>query len=109
MAVPFLFDVEVQIRYLVALPLMISAELIVHRRMRSILEIFQERRLVPEPAVPRFDAAIATAMRWRNSVRARATQTGADALDDRRLGNRNDDVDPPRSCRPRATAVDLLC
>ena len=69
-AVPFLFDVEVQIRYLVALPLLIGAELIVHRRMRSILEIFQERRLVPEPAMPRFDAAITSAVRWRNSVLA---------------------------------------
>jgi hypothetical protein len=69
-AVPFLLDVEVQIRYLVALPLLIGAELVVHRRMRSILEIFQERRLVPEPALPRFDAAIASAMRWRNSVLA---------------------------------------
>jgi len=67
-AVPFLFDVEVQIRYLVALPLLIGAELIVHRRMRSILEIFQERRLVPESAMPRFDAATASAVRWRNSV-----------------------------------------
>jgi len=69
-AVPFLLDVEVQIRYLVALPLLIGAELIVHQRMRSILEIFQERRLIPEPAMPRFDAAIASAMRWRNSVLA---------------------------------------
>jgi hypothetical protein len=46
-AVPFLFDVEVQIRYLVALPLLIGAELVVHRRMRSTLAIFQERRLIP--------------------------------------------------------------
>lgn len=69
-AVPFLLDVEVQIRYLLALPLLIGAELIVHRRMRSILEIFQERRLVPEPAVPQFDAAVVSAMRWRNSVLA---------------------------------------
>jgi hypothetical protein len=38
--------------------------------MRSILEIFQERRLVPEPVMPRFDAAIASAVRWRNSVLA---------------------------------------
>ena len=65
-AVPFLLDVEVQIRYLVALPLLIGAELIVHRRMRSILEIFQERRLIPEPAVPRFDAAVASAVRWQS-------------------------------------------
>ena len=80
-AVPFLFDVEVQIRYLVALPLLIGAELIVHRRMRSILEIFQERRLIPEPAMPRFDAAIASAMRLAQ------------------LGARRDPADRPRVWR----------
>jgi hypothetical protein len=68
--VPFLLDMEVQIRHLVALPLLIGAELVVHRRMRSILEVFQERHLVPEPAVPRFDAAVDSAMRWRNSALA---------------------------------------
>ncbi len=69
-AVPFLRDVEVHIRYLVALPLLIGAELVVHRRMRSIVEVFLERRLIPESAMPRFDAAIASAFRWRNSVLA---------------------------------------
>jgi hypothetical protein len=69
-AVPFLLDVEVHIRYLVALPLLIGAELVVHRRMRSIVEVFLERRLIPESAMPRFDAAIASALRWRNSVLA---------------------------------------
>jgi hypothetical protein len=69
-AVPFLRDVEVHIRYLVALPLLIGAELVVHRRMRSVVEVFLERRLIPDSAMPRFDAAIASAFRWRNSVLA---------------------------------------
>ncbi len=69
-AVPFLLDVEVHIRYLVVLPLLIGAELVVHRRMRSIVEVFLERRLIPDSALPRFDAAIASALRWRNSVLA---------------------------------------
>ena len=69
-AVPFLRDVEVHIRYLIALPLLIGAELVVHRRMRSVVEVFLERRLIPESAMPRFDAAIASAFRWRNSVLA---------------------------------------
>lgn len=43
-AVPFLRDVEVHIRYLVALPLLIAAELVVHRRMRSLVEVFLARR-----------------------------------------------------------------
>jgi hypothetical protein len=69
-AVPFLLDVEVHIRYLVVLPLLIGAELVVHRRMRSVVEVFLERRLIPDSAMPRFDAAIASAFRWRNSVLA---------------------------------------
>ncbi len=69
-AVPFLLDVEVHIRYLVALPLLIGAELVVHRRMRSVLELFLERRLIPESAMARFDAAIASAFKLRNSLLA---------------------------------------
>jgi hypothetical protein len=69
-AVPFLFDIEVHIRYLVVLPLLIAAELVVHRRMRTVVQVFVERRLVPDSAMPRFDAAIASAFRLRNSVLA---------------------------------------
>jgi hypothetical protein len=69
-AVPFLRDVEVHIRYLVALPLLIGAELVVHRRMRSLLSVFLERRLIPDGARPRFEAALVSAMRLRNSVLA---------------------------------------
>ena len=69
-AVPFLLDVEVQVRYLLVLPLLIAAELVVHRRMRSVVKLFVERRLVPGSAMPRFDAAIASAFRLRNSVLA---------------------------------------
>ena len=69
-AVPFLLDVEVHVRFLVALPLLIAAELIVHRRMRPLLQQFLERNLIPENAMPRFEAAIASAFRLRNSVLA---------------------------------------
>jgi len=69
-AIPFLLDVEVHIRYLVALPLLIGAELVVHRRMRSVVQVFLERRLIPASAQPRFEAAIASAFRLRNSVLA---------------------------------------
>jgi len=69
-AVPFLLDVEVHVRFLVALPLLIVAELIVHRRMRPLLQQFLERNLIPENAMPRFEAAIASAFRLRNSLLA---------------------------------------
>jgi hypothetical protein len=69
-AVPFLLDVEVHVRFLVALPLLIVAELVVHQRMRLVVRQFLERNLIPKSAAPRFDAAIASAFRLRNSVLA---------------------------------------
>jgi hypothetical protein len=69
-AVPFLMDVEVHIRFLVAVPLLVGAELVVHRRMRLLVKQFLERNLIPESALPRFDAAIQSAFRLRNSVLA---------------------------------------
>jgi hypothetical protein len=67
-AVPFLHDWEAHIRFLAVVPLLIVAELVVHRRMRFLVSQFLERRLIPESAMPRFDAAIASAFRLRNSV-----------------------------------------
>jgi len=69
-SVPFLFDVEVHVRFLVALPLLIVAELVVHRRMRPLLQQFLERNMIPGNAMARFEAAIASAFRLRNSVLA---------------------------------------
>ena len=69
-AVPFLLDVDVHVRFLVALPLLIVAELVVHQRMRFVVTQFLERQLIPESALARFDAAIASAFRLRNSVLA---------------------------------------
>jgi hypothetical protein len=69
-AVPFLLDVEVHVRFLVALPLLIVAELVVHQRMRFVGQQFLERNLIPQGALLRFDAAIASAFRLRNSLLA---------------------------------------
>jgi hypothetical protein len=69
-AVPFLRDVDVHVRFLVALPLLIVAELVVHQRMRLVLRQFLERRLIPASAMPSLEASIASAMRLRNSVLA---------------------------------------
>jgi hypothetical protein len=68
--VPFLLDVDVHARFLLALPLLIVAELVVHRRMRLVVGTFVKRGLLPDEARGRFDAAIAAAMRLRNSVLA---------------------------------------
>jgi hypothetical protein len=69
-AVPFLLDLEVHVRFLVAVPLLIAAELVVHRRTRFMVKQFLERELIPESAMTRFHAAIASAFRLRNSVLA---------------------------------------
>src|SRR4029077_6791146 len=66
--VPFLFDVDVHARFLLALPLFIVAELVVHQRMRLVVGTFVKRGLLPDAARGRFDAAVAAAMRLRNSV-----------------------------------------
>jgi len=68
--IPFLRDLEVQVRFLVAMPLLIAAELVVHRRLSSVVKVFLERHLIPEGARARFDAAIASAFRLRNSLLA---------------------------------------
>ena len=69
-AVPFLLDIEVHVRFLIALPLLIVAELVVHQRMRFVVRQFLERNLIPQSALPRFEEAIASAFRLRNSVLA---------------------------------------
>src|SRR5688572_10996133 len=67
-SVPFLLDLEVHIRFLITMPLLIAAELIVHRRMSPIVKVFLERKLIPESEMTRFNAAISSAFRLRNSV-----------------------------------------
>jgi hypothetical protein len=75
-SVPFLLDIEVHVRFLVSLPLLVLAELVVHRRMRPLLQQFVERNLVPESAMPRFEAAVVSAFRLRNSVLAEVLLIG---------------------------------
>jgi hypothetical protein len=67
---PFLFDVDLHIRLLLALPLLIAAELVVHHRIRPMVREFLEIGLVPDVARAQFDAAIAAALRLRNSITA---------------------------------------
>jgi hypothetical protein len=69
-AVPFLMDVDVHVKFLVVIPLLIAAELMVHQRMRGLVLTFRERNLVPDAAVVRLDAAIASAYQLRNSLLA---------------------------------------
>jgi hypothetical protein len=67
-SVPFLFDIEAHVRFLAALPLLILAEPIVHLRMRPVARRFIERGLIHPEAQSRFEAAIASVVRYRDSV-----------------------------------------
>jgi hypothetical protein len=65
---PFLRDIETQIRFLIALPVLILSELIVHLRLRPVVQSFVKRNLVVAEELPKFHAAIGSATRWRNSI-----------------------------------------
>ncbi len=69
---PFLLDAEIHVRLLLALPLLVLAELVVHRRMRPVVRQFLDRGLIPDAARAKFDAAIASAVSLRNSTTAEA-------------------------------------
>ena len=47
-AMPFLYDIELHVRFLLALPLLVVAEMVVHRRMRPVVGQFIERGLIPD-------------------------------------------------------------
>lgn len=64
----FFHDVEVHVRFLIALPVLVAAELLVHSRIRPVVRRFVERRIVLPKDLPRFDNAIASAIRLRNSI-----------------------------------------
>jgi hypothetical protein len=68
--VPFLLDPDVHVRFLLALPVLIWAELAVHHYLSLVVSAFVERRIVGPGERARFDAIIAASMRWRNSVAA---------------------------------------
>jgi hypothetical protein len=66
----FFQDVEVHVRFLIALPVLIGAELLVHSRIRPVVRRFVERRIVLPEDLPQFDNAVASAIRLRNSIPA---------------------------------------
>jgi len=66
--VPFIYDLDVHVRFLLALPLLIAAEVVVHRRLRAVVDQFRERELVLPADERAFDDIISGAMRLRNSV-----------------------------------------
>jgi hypothetical protein len=66
--IPFLLDVEANVRFLVALPVLIIAELVVHRRISPLVRRFVQRRIVLDEDLPAYNVAVKSALRIRNSV-----------------------------------------
>lgn len=66
--IPFLRDVDTQVKFLVALPLLVSAELLVHLRTRSVARNFLTRHIIPAADLPRLHDIVRSATRVRNSV-----------------------------------------
>jgi hypothetical protein len=66
----FLNDIGSHLRFLVVVPLLLVAELVVHRRMRPMVDQFQVRGLVPPSQTARFADALDDARGLRNSVLA---------------------------------------
>ena len=66
--ISFFRDIEVQARFLVALPALVAAEVLVHNRIRPMVRFFAERRIVLPPDLPRFYRAVQSGIDMRNSV-----------------------------------------
>lgn len=65
--IPFIEDIETHVRFLIALPILIAAEIVVHRRIRFVVKQFVERGIVAPEHMTRFRDAIDSTMRLRNS------------------------------------------
>lgn len=66
--ISFFWDIDAQVRFLVALPVLLLGENLVHSRMRIVVRHFVEREIVAEEELPAFRAHIAAAVRTRNSI-----------------------------------------
>jgi hypothetical protein len=63
----FLRDIGNHVRFLVALPILLIAELIVHQRIRPMFKSFIERGIVIPKEIPKFNAILEAGMKIRNS------------------------------------------
>lgn len=67
-SVPFLYDLDVHVRFLLSLPLLIAAEILVHHQLRGVVAQFKERDLIAPGDRQTFDDIISSTMRLRNST-----------------------------------------
>ena len=67
---PFLYDIDTHIRMLIAAPLLLWAELRVYRELPRLVRRFVLDGVITDAVRPQYEAAIASALRLRNSVTA---------------------------------------
>jgi hypothetical protein len=75
-AVPFLRDVDLAARFLVALPLFLIAEVVLHHRFPKSIGRFVERGLVPVERRSDYDRIVASTQRWLDSTAVEAFLLG---------------------------------
>ena len=66
--VPFLHDIEANVRFLIALPALILAELGVQKRISPLIRRFIDRRIIEVRDLPAFAKAVNSAQRVRDLV-----------------------------------------
>jgi hypothetical protein len=66
--VPFLYDIEVHVRFLIALPLLLATEVLVHTSIWSSLQRFTTRNIICKEELPAYRAALDSTLRIRDSV-----------------------------------------
>jgi hypothetical protein len=66
--VSFLRDFEAQARFLIAVPILLAAEGLVHQRIRPLVQHFVASGVVRQEQLPLFRSALDRALRIRNSV-----------------------------------------
>ena len=75
--IPFLYDIDTQIRLLVFLPLLVSAESAFNKEIRILVPQFVEQQIIMPAQLPEFESCVESAARLKNSA---AAETGLLAL-----------------------------
>jgi hypothetical protein len=73
---PFLLDPAAHVRFLIAVPLMVVAEVLAHRRMGLAVDAFVTRGLLRDAGIRKLEIARAAAVRLRDSRLAEAVLLG---------------------------------
>jgi hypothetical protein len=72
--VPLLMDIGLHARCLLAIPLLVIAEYVTHKRLGAVARQFLDRNLIVPRDRSRYDEIVASSMRMRNSLAAEVIQ-----------------------------------